>query len=138
MNHQEMVPGRVYLAPDDHHLLIEDGQIELWHGPKENSQRPAVNVLFRSAAISRTVDVIGVVLSGTGDDGATGLWWIKRHGGVTIVQDPRDAQFPAMPQHALETVDVDYCVPAGEIPALLTGLVNCRAAEPATRTSSDR
>jgi two-component system, chemotaxis family, protein-glutamate methylesterase/glutaminase len=123
VNRQPLTPGRVYVAPADHHLLIEDGEALVWHGPKENSYRPAVNALFRSAAIAYGSRVIGVVLSGAVEDGATGLWWIKRFGGVTVVQDPREALCPAMPASALETVEVDHCVPARELPVLLVQLV---------------
>jgi two-component system, chemotaxis family, protein-glutamate methylesterase/glutaminase len=132
VNHQPLRPGRVYVAPPDHHLIIDDGEALVWHGPKENSHRPAINALFRSAAITHGPDVVGIVLSGALEDGATGLWWIKRHGGIAIVQDPKDAQFPSMPQSALATVDVDYCVAARDLPALLAQLVgNDRgAAEP--------
>jgi two-component system chemotaxis response regulator CheB len=133
MNHQPLVPGRVYVAPPDHHFIIEEGEALLWHGPKENSHRPAVNALFRSAAISYGRRVVGVILSGALEDGATGLWWIKRYGGVAIVQDPRDAQFPSMPQTALTAVDVDYCVPSSEIPGILTQL----AASHRTRPGSE-
>jgi two-component system chemotaxis response regulator CheB len=124
MNHQPLIPGRVYVAPPDHHFTIEEGgQALLWHGPKENSQRPAVNALFRSAAVIYGPRVVGVILSGALEDGATGLWWIKRHGGVAIVQDPRDAQFPGMPQTALTAVDVDYCAYSDAIPGILIRLL---------------
>jgi len=125
MNQQQLIPGQVYVAPPDHHFIIEEGgQALLWHGPKENSHRPAVNALFRSAAIAYGPRVVGVILSGALEDGATGLWWIKRYGGVAIVQDPRDARFPGMPQTALSAVDVDYCVPSNDIPGLLTRLLD--------------
>jgi len=123
VNRQPLAPGRLYVAAPDHHLIVEQGEAVLWHGPKENSHRPAVNALFRSAAVSYGPYAIGVVLSGALEDGSTGLWWIKRNGGVAIVQDPRDAQFPSMPQSALSTVDVDYCVPGDQIASLLVRLV---------------
>jgi two-component system, chemotaxis family, protein-glutamate methylesterase/glutaminase len=123
VNRQPLVPSRLYVAAPDHHLIVEKGEAVLWHGPKENSHRPAVNALFRSAAVAYGSTVIGVVLSGALEDGSTGLWWIKRHGGVAVVQDPRDAQFPSMPRSALSTVDVDYCLPGHEIAPLLVRLV---------------
>jgi two-component system chemotaxis response regulator CheB len=123
VNHQPLVPGVLYVAPPDHHLLVEDGEAVLWHGPKENSRRPAINALFRSAAIAYGSGAVGVVLSGALDDGATGLWWIKRHGGVAIVQDPNEAELRSMPEAAIATVDVDYCVPAREVGPLLSRLV---------------
>lgn len=122
VNRQPLLRGALYVAPADHHFLVDDSEALLWHGPKENSERPSINALFRSAAVSHGRDVIGVVLSGALDDGATGLWWIKRHGGVAIVQDPKEAEFPSMPQAAIATVEVDYCVAAREIAPLLTRL----------------
>jgi two-component system chemotaxis response regulator CheB len=114
--------------------MIEGGEFLVWHGPKENSQRPAINALFRSAAVAYGSRVVGIVLSGALDDGSTGLWWIKKHGGIAIVQDPKDARFPSMPQSALSTVDVDYCVAAKDIPELLVRLV---AGRPVELTSSN-
>jgi len=123
VNRQPLASGHVYVAAPDHHLIVEDGAAILWHGPKENSHRPSINALFRSAAVAYGPRVVGNVLSGALDDGATGLWWIKRHGGIAVVQDPHDAQFPSMPESALATVDVDYCVAAHDLPALLLRLV---------------
>ena len=114
--------GKIYVAPPDYHLLLERDRVDLWRGPKENRHRPAVNPLFRSAAVAFGSRVIGVILSGFLDDGATGLWWIKRYGGIAVVQDPNDAQSPDMPVAALEHVDVDYVLPAAEIGRLLTKL----------------
>jgi two-component system, chemotaxis family, protein-glutamate methylesterase/glutaminase len=133
-NHQTLSAGRVYIAPADHHLLVDHGEAILWHGPKENSHRPAINALFRSAAVAYGAGVAGVVLSGVLEDGATGLWWIKRHGGVAIVQDPKDAQFPSMPESALSTVDVDYCLPAQGIARVLIRLAsNSRSPDESSR-----
>jgi len=116
--------GRIYVAPPDHHLLVEPGVIRLSRGPKENRFRPAIDVLFRSAARSFGKRVIGVVLSGSLDDGAAGLYAIKERGGIAIVQDPLDALHPSMPRAAMKTVAVDYCVPIIEMGALLTYLVD--------------
>jgi len=123
VNHQALVPGALYVAPPDHHLLVEDGEALLWHGPKENSRRPSINALFRSAAVAYGSGAVGIVLSGALDDGATGLWWIKRHGGVAIVQDPREAELRSMPEAAIAAVDVDYCIPAREVGPLLAQLL---------------
>jgi two-component system chemotaxis response regulator CheB len=114
--------GTIYVAPPDYHLLLERDRVDLWRGPKENRHRPAVNALFRSAAVAFGNRVIGVVLSGLLDDGAAGLWWIKRFGGIAVVQDPEDAQSPEMPAAALEHVKVDYVLPASEIGPLLAKL----------------
>lgn len=117
-------PGHIYVAPPDHHLLVEWGYVRLSRGPKENRFRPAIDVLFRSAAHSYGERVIGVVLSGSLDDGAAGLYAIKERGGIAIVQEPSDALHSSMPKAALQAVDVDYCVPIIEMGALLAHLVN--------------
>ena len=116
-------PGHIYVAqPDFHMLLSGDSNINLWRGPKENRHRPSINASFRSAAVNYRDRVIGVILSGMLDDGATGLWWIKQYGGVAVVQDPVETQFPDMPCAAIEHVDVDHVAGAAEIGALLTRL----------------
>ena len=115
--------AHVYVAPPDQHLLINDGHIQLSPGPKENRSRPAINPLFRSAALAYGPRVIGVVLSGTLDDGTAGLWEIKQRGGKTVVQDPMDAQFGDMPRNALQNVPIDYVMPARGLAALLIDLV---------------
>ena len=115
--------GHIYVAPPDQHMLINDGHIQLSAGPKENRSRPAVNPLFRSAALAYGPRVIGVVLSGALDDGTAGLWEIKQRGGTTLVQDPKDARFPDMPRSALEQVPIDYVMPLRGIASLLTDLV---------------
>jgi two-component system chemotaxis response regulator CheB len=125
-----IVPGRIYVAPSDHHLLLEQGFVRVKRGPKENRFRPAVDPLFRSAAYVYGPRVIGVVLSGALDDGTSGLWTIKLRGGTTIVQDPEDAQHRSMPLHALQHVAVDHKLPAERIGKLLGGLVRERAGAP--------
>lgn len=115
--------GRIYVAPPDRHLLLEKNRILVKNGPKENRTRPAVDALFRSAAYVFGPRVIGVVLTGTLDDGVSGLWTIKRRGGTTIVQTPKDAEFPDMPANALSQVDVDHIVPVAAMGALLGELV---------------
>jgi two-component system chemotaxis response regulator CheB len=116
-------PGRIYVAPNDHHMLLEKGYIRVARGPKENRFRPAVDPLFRSAAYVYGPRAIGIVLSGALDDGTSGLWSIKMRGGTTIVQDPEDAQHRSMPLNALENVDVDYKLPVNEMGPLLGRLV---------------
>ena len=114
--------GHIYVAPPDFHLLVEPGRVRLSKGPRENRFRPAIDPLFRSAAQVYGPGAIGVVMTGNLDDGAAGLWAIKRLGGTAIVQDPDDALFPSMPEHALRAVAVDYRVPLRDLGALLTEL----------------
>jgi two-component system, chemotaxis family, protein-glutamate methylesterase/glutaminase len=120
-------PGRIYVAPNDHHMLLEKGTIRIARGPKENRFRPAVDPLFRSAAYIYGPRVIGVVLTGALDDGTAGLWTIKLRGGTAIVQEPSEAQVRAMPLNALDNVEVDHKLPALEIGALLGRLVREQA-----------
>jgi len=115
-------PGQIYVPPTDRHLLIEPGVVRTTRGPKENRFRPAIDPLFRSAAQTYGPRVIGVILTGFLDDGTAGLWTIKKLGGTAVVQDPKDALVPFMPQNALDHVDVDYCVPLAEIAPLLVRL----------------
>jgi len=121
--------GRIYVAPPDLHLLVEKGRVRLTRGPKENRHRPAVNPLFRAAALAYGPRVTGVVLTGADNDGTAGLQAIKRRGGVAVVQDPEDALFPRMPESALEYADVDHCLPLGEIAPLLAQLAREPAGE---------
>ena len=101
-------PGRVYVAPNDHHMLLEKGYVRITKGPKENRFRPAVDPLFRSAAYVYGPRTIGVVLTGALDDGTAGLWTIKLRGGTAIVQEPADAMIRSMPLNALEHTAADY------------------------------
>jgi two-component system chemotaxis response regulator CheB len=114
--------GHVYLGAPDHHLLIFENHIMLGRGPRENMARPAIDPLFRSAALHYGPRVIGVVLSGLLSDGAAGLNAIKRCGGFTLVQDPKDAIADEMPLHALEATTVDFCVTGARIGDVLSDL----------------
>lgn len=124
-------PNRIYVATPDHHLLIERGRVRVTRGPKENRFRPAVDPLFRSAAHAYGKRVIGAVLSGALDDGTAGLWTIKQHGGIAIVQNPLDAEVPSMPENALREVEVDYSVSIAEMADLFVRLSQERIAESA-------
>ena len=119
---QSIEHGRIYVGRPNRHLAIRRGRVALDAGPRENSARPAVDVLFRSAARAYGGRVVGVVLSGTLSDGSLGLAAIKMRGGVTVVQDPNEALFPGMPENALRTAQVDYCLSARDIPARLVEL----------------
>ena len=121
-------PGHIYVSPADQYLSIENGIMRVEHSPKESLHRPSVNALFRSAAHAYGRRVIGVLLSGMMDDGSAGLWQIKKHGGVTMVQDPNDAKFPSMPQAAIDNVDIDYVLPVSQIGPKLAELVSTHAA----------
>ncbi|WP_289014353.1 chemotaxis protein CheB [uncultured Methylobacterium sp.] len=127
---EEIHNRQIYVASPDCHLLVEDRRIGVKHGPKENRHRPAIDVLFRSAAYSHRDRVIGILLSGMLNDGTSGLWSIKQLGGTTIVQDPREAAFADMPRNALEHVGSDHILPAGEIGRLVARLVNQRPGKP--------
>jgi two-component system chemotaxis response regulator CheB len=117
---EKIKTGRIYVAPPDFHMLIDDGSIRIVRGPKENNTRPAIDPTFRTAARAYGPRVVGVVLSGALDDGTAGLHAVKRRGGVAVVQDPADALFPDMPQNAIAGVAVDRVLPKAEIaPALV-------------------
>jgi two-component system, chemotaxis family, protein-glutamate methylesterase/glutaminase len=121
-NEGPIQPGRIYVAPPDCHLFIEDDKIRLTRGPKENGHRPAIDPLFRSAAHHYGPRVIGLLLSGNLSDGTAGLLSIKQHGGIAIVQDPETALYAGMPRSAIERVPVDHVIPVREMARLLVQL----------------
>jgi two-component system, chemotaxis family, protein-glutamate methylesterase/glutaminase len=122
VNGERLRPGHIYVAPPDFHLVIEPGTVRVTKGPRENRFRPAIDPLFRSAGQVYGPAAIGVILTGSLDDGTDGLGAIKQLGGRAIVQDPLDAIFPSMPQSALDHVAVDFVVPLAEIAATLVQL----------------
>ncbi|MFC5380599.1 chemotaxis protein CheB [Aquipuribacter nitratireducens] len=128
--------GRVLVAPGGYHLLVRDGEVRLSRGPTENGHRPSVDALFRSAALARGPLAVAVVLSGTLDDGTSGLAAVRSAGGVAVVQDPDDAVYPGMPRSALAAVGADHVVPVAGMPALLDRLV--REPRPDTEDPRDR
>ena len=121
---ERLQDGTLYVAPPNRHMLVEDGVIRLSHGPKEHHTRPAIDPLFRSAALTYGRGVIGVVLTGRLDDGTAGLQAIKDCGGLAIIQDPADAEHPSMPASALRAVAVDRCVPLSELGTTLARLLD--------------
>jgi two-component system chemotaxis response regulator CheB len=125
-NGERLLDGRIYVAPPDHHLLVEPGRVRVTRGPKENRFRPAIDPLFRSAAQVSGPAAIGVILTGNLDDGTAGLWAVKRLGGIAVVQHPDDASFPSMPLSALKHVNVDHVVPLSQMGALLTRLTRAQ------------
>jgi two-component system chemotaxis response regulator CheB len=127
-----MAPNTIYVALPDHHMLVERGCIVVKKGPKENRFRPSIDALFRSAAYVYGADAVGIVLSGMLDDGTSGLWSIKRMGGVTMVQDPHRAIFDAMPRSAINQVDIDHTLEAADMGALLTKILAKRPAHAET------
>ena len=134
---EELRPGHIYVAPPDHHLLVARGHVRVTRSPTENRFRPAIDPLFRSAAVAYGRRVVGVILSGTLDDGTAGLWAVKQRGGIAVVQDPQEAQHASMPQSAMTYVPVDYCLPAADIAPLLVRLVQEVVEEEGAPTVSD-
>jgi two-component system, chemotaxis family, protein-glutamate methylesterase/glutaminase len=118
--------GKIYIAPPDSHLLVKKAKLLVTKGARENRYRPAIDPLFRSAAVAYGSRVIGVVLTGMLDDGTAGLIAIQKCGGITVVQDPRDAAYPDMPENALNNLKVDYCVAAAAVGPLLERLTHER------------
>lgn len=116
---QPIERGRAYVAAPDRHMILIDGIVRFGEGPRENMARPAIDPLFRSAALSYGPRAVGVVLSGMLNDGASGLSAIKACGGTAVVQHPQDAEADQMPLSALEAVDADHVVRADGLAALL-------------------
>ncbi len=121
--------SRIYLAPPGCHLLLAGDRLALGTGPRENNVRPAIDPMLRSAAVCCSGRAVGVVLTGTLGDGASGLWALDQCGGTTVVQDPQDAAFPEMPMTALSRARPDHVVPLAQMPALLDSLVHQPAGE---------
>jgi two-component system chemotaxis response regulator CheB len=121
--------GHIYIAPADRHLLVEGDRIILGRGPRENNVRPAIDPMLRSMALCCGGRAIGVVLTGTLGDGASGLRAITQCGGIAVVQDPRDAAFAEMPLAALNRSMPQHVVSLKDLPGLLECLVQQPAAE---------
>jgi two-component system chemotaxis response regulator CheB len=128
-NGDEIEDGKIYVATNDHHLLLEEGKVVVKRGPKENRFRPSIDALFRSAAYVYGPRVIGIILSGFLDDGVSGLWAIQQSGGVTIIQTPEEAEHPQLPENVLEYLEPDHQMSASDMGPLLAGMIKEAAAE---------
>jgi two-component system, chemotaxis family, protein-glutamate methylesterase/glutaminase len=122
-NGDHLEPGRIYVAPPDVHLIVQDGVARIVRGPRENLARPAIDPLFRSAAVAYGPSVIAVVLSGTRADGAAGANAVSARGGVVIVQDPGEAAFAEMPLKAIAQDHPEYVLPVDRIAGTVVELV---------------
>jgi two-component system, chemotaxis family, protein-glutamate methylesterase/glutaminase len=127
---ERLKKGHIYIAPPDRHLLLDGDRLSLGSGPRENNARPAIDPMFRSAAVCCGPRAVGVVLTGTLGDGASGLWALNQCGGLTIVQDPQDAAFPEMPLSALNRAKPDHVVRLADMPALVESLAHAPAGAP--------
>jgi two-component system chemotaxis response regulator CheB len=120
---QRILPGRILVAPPDHHLVLESGRVRLTRGPRENGLRPAIDPLFRSAARVYGGRVVAVVLAGALHDGVAGLLAVRGVGGVAVVQDPEDSPIAALPTSALQIAGADYVAPSAELGRVIVGIV---------------
>jgi two-component system chemotaxis response regulator CheB len=130
VNGESICNRMIYLAPSDHHMMIDNNTVIVQKGAYENHYRPSIDVLFRSAAASYGSCVTGIVLTGMLDDGTSGMSAIKRSGGICIVQDPDEAEYPNMPNAVLRNLDVDYTLRVSEIGSVIADLLATRNCTP--------
>lgn len=130
-------PGRIYVAQPDYHLVLSDSRMFQLDGPRENGFRPAIDPLFRSAARTLGPRAIGVLLSGTMDDGVAGLAAIQAFGGATVVQDPDDALASGMPRAALEMLEPDHVGPATSMGRVLDDIAKSDVRVPKKMTNRE-
>jgi two-component system chemotaxis response regulator CheB len=135
---EQLVANRIYVAPPDRHLLIADGVVRVVRGPQENGHRPAVDPLFRSAAVAYGARTIAVVLSGALDDGAAGCAAVARSGGTVVVQDPADASYPSMPTHAIAADHPEHVVEIAKMGAVIKERVERVSALPVEEPRNDQ
>lgn len=140
IDHEPIEKGRIYVAPPDLHMIVQDGHLTLIRGPRENHHRPAIDPTFRSAAVTYGNRVIGVILTGLLDDGTSGLMVVRAHGGKAVVQNPNTAMFPSMPENALERVPDAHVASLDALPKLLVSLVSedIQIREPRPSAENDR
>ncbi|HEV7621770.1 MAG TPA: chemotaxis protein CheB, partial [Flavisolibacter sp.] len=121
---EKIKKGVIYVAPPDYHMLLGKDEVFLGKGAPENRWRPSINNLFRSAAANYNSRVIGIILTGLLDDGTSGMSMIKRSGGITIVQDPNEADYPDMPLSILDNMEVDHCESISNIGFVLSEIIS--------------
>jgi len=124
-----VLSGAVYVAPRDQHMIFENGCVRLSRAAREHHTRPAIDPLFRSAADRYGSRVVGVLLSGMGSDGVSGLIAIKKSGGISLVQHPGEAQFDTMPCAAIAEDDVDAMLTVDELGTALAALARGETVE---------
>jgi two-component system chemotaxis response regulator CheB len=124
---EEILPGQVYVASADRHLMVDGNQIRITRGPRESRSRPSIDVLFRSASVACGSRVVAVVLSGALDDGTAGAWAIKDRGGLVLAQEPSDAMHASMPESVIQHVEVDHVGTARQLAEVVAGLVGSPA-----------
>jgi len=130
-------PGTVVVAQPDAHLLVVDGHVVLGRGARENGHRPSHDAMLRSAALSHGTRAVGVILTGLLDDGAAGLRLVERYGGACLVQSPEDAEFPSMPQHALEAVPRARQLRVADLPEEVVRVVHGDSVPPVPEVPDD-
>lgn len=123
---QPIISGRVFLAPADYHLLVEPGYFSLSTDAPVIFARPSIDVLFESAADVYGAQVIGIILTGASNDGATGLAKIQAYGGRVIIQKPDTAECPIMPKAAIKAVKIPTILPLAEIVPFLTSQIELK------------
>jgi len=116
--------GHLYLAPEDHHMLVDSGKLRISHGAHENKYRPSIDSLFRSAAVYYRNKTIGIILTGMLDDGTAGMAFIREAGGICIIQDPAEASFPDMPTSVKLNEIAHFQASLKEMPAVLEKILN--------------